>query len=876
MSRAKSLIIRTRRFRRTLTVVLLLGGLAMATGSFGQEAPPSEEPAATDQGTTPDPATPEPTDAAAKEAPAAPAPAAAPVDGVLSRLQADAESLVLELTKHVSSTPYPSDATVDSKSLELATPDFQKTLGDASSAGKYIHNLRKKWFVPAKSIHWVKEVELEPSKEEDAKLERAFLGFVTLTDGRTRAIKAIAQESGGTWKLSGLDKPSVAEMDGNSNAEALLKKIGAGQHEEVYNQNGHALLKENRTSAEFKTHLDAIGVLNPAKYIWGDSTAVEGGVRINGSAEAADGTLFPFYFIFMEGGQGLELLDVQSSAGMMQRMSLNQASTLDYVLLIFAIALILSFIAILIFYFRGLKGSPYEIYLLFFTKVTEYSAYGAAQLAFMFYLREDIGMTDVEAGSYYSGWSITVTLVTMGVGAICDAIGIKKTLLIGSFALLFSRAVMPFADNFWLATLCGFLPLGFGIAITGPVLSVGIKRFTTIEGAALGFGMFYTLMNVGWAVGAWLFDYMRVNIGESTSFMGYEMSVWQAMFGIGFFINVPDLIAILMMREGVEMTEKGIVHHKKEKTGEGMMGGLKTGIKDTIRIFGSNFAERAFWIFILLIGITVFARLTFFHFHITWPSYGVRYFGEGSLIGNIFGVLNPIMIVFLVPVIALFTRKVRSYWMLLIGTIISVASVVFVIIPPESYAGLVDTWYGTFVFDRWLEVPVGFRDPYYLAMVTFVIAFTVGEAIWSPRLMQFTAEIAPPGREGSYIALAYLPFFGAKFIAGPMAGLLLSSYSPEFGVDGEYMNYPDHQMIWIWVGAMAALTPIGLIGFKKLYRAAEERAAEAALAAAGTTDAGVEVEIPDTSEAPATTEEVVESGADPAEESEEEEPPTEA
>jgi hypothetical protein len=98
--------------------------------------------------------------------------------------------------------------------------------------------------------------------------------------------------------------------------------------------------------------------------------------------------------------------------------------------------------------------------------------------------------------------------------------------------------------------------------------------------------------------------------------------------------------------------------------------------------------------------------------------------------------------------------------------------------------------------------------------------------------MQFTAEVAPPGREGSYVALAYLPYFGAKFIAGPMAGLLLKYYSPEFGIDGDYMNYPDHQLIWWWIGGSAALTPIGLVLLKRLYRDAEERAREIAAAAA--------------------------------------------
>jgi POT family proton-dependent oligopeptide transporter len=259
---------------------------------------------------------------------------------------------------------------------------------------------------------------------------------------------------------------------------------------------------------------------------------------------------------------------------------------------------------------------------------------------------------------------------------------------------------------------------------------------------------------------------------------------------------------------------------------------VSTATKDTVRIFAGNFAQRAFWLFILLIGITVFARLTFFHFHITWPSYGSRYFGQGSLIGNIFGVLNPVAIVFLVPVIAYLTRKVSSYWMLLIGTVISVGSIFFVVVPIDTFAWMETTWLGTVIYDRWLEVPVGFRDPYYLSMVLFVSVFTLGEAIWSPRLMQFTAEVAPPGREGSYVALAYLPYFGAKFIAGPMAGILLTAYSPEFGIDGVYMNYPDHQMIWWWVGGTAALTPIGLVLLRGLYREAEERARLVAVEAA--------------------------------------------
>ncbi|HQB65401.1 MAG TPA: hypothetical protein PK616_05895, partial [Fibrobacteraceae bacterium] len=110
--------------------------------------------------------------------------------------------------------------------------------------------------------------------------------------------------------------------------------------------------------------------------------------------------------------------------------------------------------------------------------------------------------------------------------------------------------------------------MAFGIAITGPVLSVGIKRFTTKETAALGFGLFYTLMNVGYAIGGRIFDGMRAAFGEHGVYSISEkfgislpfditLSTYQMIILLGFAINVPDLIAILMFRDGVELHDDG-------------------------------------------------------------------------------------------------------------------------------------------------------------------------------------------------------------------------------------------------------------------------------------------------------------------------------
>jgi dipeptide/tripeptide permease len=220
-----------------------------------------------------------------------------------------------------------------------------------------------------------------------------------------------------------------------------------------------------------------------------------------------------------------------------------------------------------------------------------------------------------------------------------------------------------------------------------------------------------------------------------------------------------------------------------------------------------------------MLGILVFVKLTFFIFHVMFPTYGIRVFGEGAMVGSMFGVLNPVMIVFLVPLISVLTMNVRSYTMLVIGTGLSAAAVFICFIPDSMAQAMADGWIGELVYGRWLEVPVGQRDPFYMSLLLFIVVFTVGEAIWSPRLMQFSAEIAPQGREGAYLSLAILPYFVGKALAGGLSGYLLTTYTPEGALE-----YPDHMWVWVWIGSMAAISPIGLLIFKNMFQRIEDDA----------------------------------------------------
>jgi MFS family permease len=740
----------------------------------------------------------------------------------------------------------------------------------------------------------------------------------------------LAQASGGgdetptkfSWKDSGATRA----------ADLFVQAVANGDYTAAYEMGGE-VLREKRTLEEFTADMQRWGFDKPGSVEWdngNNALPANNGFKLMGTYSPQSGDAFPVY-LHLEGDAHVgpyerdrswsaatkwTVMDYRSGKSMFSRLAKGDGGTpLDWFLLVCALGLSLAFICLVVYYIYGLRGHPRELWLMYFTKLTEYSAYGAAASIMVLFLQNDVLFNGQPLGDspgylYYMVWGLVATIITMMVGAVCDTIGVKKCLLIGAVMLLISRFFMPLSQDIFFVSIMGFLPLAFGFAITGPVLKVGIKWFTTLKTATLGFGLFYTLMNVGFWFGAELADYFRKNHSDGIEIWGLELTTYQAIIFVGFFINIPDFIAILLMRDGAEMTEKGLVIRKsvgddqetiskklresvaerrtqmwKEfkismlwtlgvgvaayimvganvhkwsigviKTGSYMwalvittglcaVGGLiyagfshagtagpggsldrvmksvRDATQGTIVQLKENFQQRPFWIYMAMLGILVFVRLTFYVFHVMFPTYAIRVFGDDFPVASIFGSLNPAMIIFLVPLISVLTVKVRSYTMLILGTTISAASVFLCFIPERVAIAIGDTWLGTWIFDYWLDAPIGNQDPFLVSLVVFIIVFTVGEAIWSPRLMQFSAEIAPRGKEGAYISLAILPYFLGKIGATVMADMLTTEYFQRGAVE-----YPNHQQAWFWIGSMALISPIGMIVWRKTFNQSEKMA----------------------------------------------------
>ena len=86
----------------------------------------------------------------------------------------------------------------------------------------------------------------------------------------------------------------------------------------------------------------------------------------------------------------------------MSRFSRGAFTKLDTFVFLILFGMLVALVYMILRYVNGLKGSPRELYLMFFTKLTEYSAYGAASYTFVLYLSRDIGLGDSGAAAYYT------------------------------------------------------------------------------------------------------------------------------------------------------------------------------------------------------------------------------------------------------------------------------------------------------------------------------------------------------------------------------------------------------------------------------------------------------------------------------------------
>jgi len=200
-------------------------------------------------------------------------------------------------------------------------------------------------------------------------------------------------------------------------------------------------------------------------------------------------------------------------------------------------------------------------------------------------------------------------------------------------------------------------------------------------------------------------------------------------------------------------------------------------------------------------------RAVFLYMYLLLPLYWTRMIeavsGEKTDMG-LLQAINPILIVVGIILFIPFSGRFHVFSMLIFGAVISACSLLFMIMP-------------------WQFFGADMAQSYFTMSVLMLVTLSIGEVIWSPKLNEYIAEIAPAGQEGSYLGMSMVPWFAAKLVVGAISGHLLLRWVPE-GVGaqvqaGTLAFWDSPEAMWVVLFAWAISGPIIALLFRGWFMA---------------------------------------------------------
>jgi MFS family permease len=362
--------------------------------------------------------------------------------------------------------------------------------------------------------------------------------------------------------------------------------------------------------------------------------------------------------------------------------------------------------------FTVVFGAVRELWIVFVLTILSNLAYRLVNFTLSLWLSSDLGFSDEKTGLAVMIWSAGLTLSIVLVGSLTDALGLRKTFLLGFALCIISRVFLTFTTVKWVALSGGMALLALGEGMCAPVTVAALRRYTTTAQRSIAYSLFYAIMNGGFFIALYISDGLRAGMGEHGRFvvpgLGMELSTYRTTLLASLALAVPSLvITYFWLREGVEATDQGVVitPERPKYPGLNMLQALSLTVRDTLRdtgrIFMGLWQQPGFYKFLAFLSFAAFIKMIFLHMDYTYPKFGIRELGEGSPIGHLYA-LNSILIVFLAPLVGVMTQKFPAYRMVIFGSFVAASSVFIMTIPPQRFQRLADGRLGHAIANAWL------------------------------------------------------------------------------------------------------------------------------------------------------------------------------
>ena len=354
-------------------------------------------------------------------------------------------------------------------------------------------------------------------------------------------------------------------------------------------------------------------------------------------------------------------------------------------------------------------------------------AYYGSKAVLAIYLADQVGL-GAETGTWLAGSVFNTLLYFLPVlaGTVVDRFGFKRSLTI-CFAV--------FSLGYFLIGLAG-LPMGqpivgavgtktwtlFALVITAaggslikPSIVGTVARTTNDQTKALGYSIYYTLVNIGGAVGPMLAIPVRENLGISWVLVVSSLTSLALLVATLLFFSEPERPADAPPPKSMTQV-----------------------LADMVKVFG----DLRFMTFLVI--FSGFWAM-FWHIFYALPFYvrDVLKFGRFELIETV----DAFTIILVTMPAAALAGRLQPIVAMTLGFTLASAS-----------------WFLMGAFPT-------------LTMTVVAIAiFAIGEAIQAPRYYAYVADLAPKAQVGTYMGFAFLPVALGTFVAGRSSGWLVTNY----------------------------------------------------------------------------------------------------
>jgi proton-dependent oligopeptide transporter, POT family len=415
-----------------------------------------------------------------------------------------------------------------------------------------------------------------------------------------------------------------------------------------------------------------------------------------------------------------------------------------------------------------------------FERISYYGAFASLAL----YLQGQLNFSTEQTGTLTGIFGGMVWFLAVFGGAAADRLGFRRALSIAYLILAIAYFLIGSIGAAWLAPVRNAMPMGLfvGIILILPALGVSLVKPCVVGTTAraskenvrsIGYSIYYTLVNIGGALGPLFASWAHRNLGVENVYRVAALGVFAMFFFVLLFFREPRKPG-----DAPPPSMKEVARNFCVVVGNASLVLPTLAVAFILRVLLWIYPNIniPWWVWTLLLVVVLAGIGRFMWFLVIFTGYWVVFWQEFiSLPGYIHGYINSqadverilvtdgLTVICLTVAVNLLTRKIPAFQAVILGTIITSVSWLILAMRPTVWGAV---------------------------LTLFVLA--LGEIIQSPRYYEYISRLAPPGQQGTYMGFAFMPLGIGSLIGGWFGGTLMHHF-------GEVEHDPA-RMWWVVTG----------------------------------------------------------------------------